>query len=279
METTGIDLPTRANPARLPTLFIPHGGGPCFFMDPPAGAPHAWDGMAAYLRGIADSIGMRPKAVLVISAHWETAQPTVTTGTRPPLLFDYYGFPEHTYKLTYPAPGSPQLASRVRGLLADAGVPTHEDAARGFDHGVFVPFLLVYPDADIPVVQLSLRSDLDPAAHIAIGQALAPLRDEGVLIVGSGMSYHNLREFWSNSIEPAAQFDAWLTDAVEDGSVESRNRKLSAWSEAPGAHAAHPRSEHLLPLMVAAGAGGSDLGRRTYSDRVFGKAVSGFQFG
>jgi aromatic ring-opening dioxygenase catalytic subunit (LigB family) len=279
MDTTGSHPNQRATAARLPTLFIPHGGGPCFFMDPPAGAPRAWDRMAEYLRGIADSIGTRPKAVLVISAHWETPQPTVTTGTNPTLLFDYYGFPEHTYKLTYPAPGSPELAARVRALLADAGVPAHEDASRGFDHGVFVPFLLVYPDADIPVVQLSLRSDLDPAAHIAIGQALAPLRDEGVLIVGSGMSYHNLREFWSESSEPAARFDAWLTDAVEDASEASRNTKLIAWSQAPGARASHPRSEHLLPLMVAAGAGGADRGRRTYSDRVFGKAISGFQFG
>jgi len=248
-------------------------------MDPPAGEPHAWDAMASYLRGIADSIGAKPRAILVVSAHWETPRPTVMTSARPPLLFDYYGFPEHTYRLEYPAPGSPELAARVRALLASAGIAADEDAQRGFDHGVFVPFLLMFPDADIPVVQLSLRADLDADAHLAIGRALAPLRDEGVLIVGSGMSYHNLREFWSNSTEPAAQFDAWLTDAVEDGNVESRNRKLTAWSEAPGAHASHPRSEHLLPLMVAAGAAGADLGRRTYSDRVFGKAVSGFQFG
>jgi aromatic ring-opening dioxygenase catalytic subunit (LigB family) len=248
-------------------------------MDPPPGAPHAWDRMAGYLRGISDLVGTRPKAVLVISAHWETADPTVGSAPNPPLVFDYYGFPEHTYKLEYPAPGSPPLAARVRELLADAGIASQEDATRGFDHGVFVPFLLMYPDAEIPVVQLSLRADLDPAAHIAIGHALAPLRDEGVLIVGSGMSYHNLREFWSDDTEPARRFDAWLTDAVEDADPASRDRKLAAWSQAPGAHAAHPRSEHLLPLMVAAGAGGEDRGRRTYSDQVFGKAVSGFQFG
>ncbi|MGH8172283.1 MAG: DODA-type extradiol aromatic ring-opening family dioxygenase [Rhodanobacteraceae bacterium] len=266
-------------PAPLPTLFIPHGGGPCFFMDPPPSAPDAWDRMAEYLRGIGASIGTRPKALLVISAHWETAEPTVGTAPNPPLLFDYYGFPEHTYRLEYPAAGSPELAARVRELLDGAGITSGEDASRGLDHGVFVPFLLVYPDADIPVVQLSLRADLDPAAHIEIGRALAPLRDEGVLIVGSGMSYHNLRQFWSAETEPARQFDEWLHDAVEDADPASRNARLEAWSHAPGAAAAHPRSEHLLPLMVAAGAAGADRGLRTYSDRVFGKAISGFRFG
>ena len=251
-------------------------------MDPPSGDPHAWDKMAAYLRGIAASLGTRPKAILVISAHWETARPTVASGASPSLLFDYHGFPEHTYRLEYPAPGSPELAAHVRELLGDAGIASDEDAARGYDHGVFVPFLLVYPDADIPIVQLSLRADLDPAAHLAIGKALAPLREEGVLIVGSGMSYHNLREFWSTrpeDVQAAGSFDAWLRTAVENGDTTARDVQLAAWAQAPGARAAHPRSEHLLPLMVAAGAGGADRGRRTYSDRVFGKAVSGFQFG
>jgi aromatic ring-opening dioxygenase catalytic subunit (LigB family) len=170
----------------------------------------------------------------------------------------------------------------VRALLADAAIDSDEDARRGYDHGVFVPFLLMYPDADIPIVQLSLRADLDPAAHLAIGHALAPLRDEGVLIVGSGMSYHNLRQFWSThaqDVQSAAAFDAWLTDAVETPDVAERERKLAAWETAPGARSAHPRAEHLLPLMVAAGAGGGDAGQRSYSDRVFGKAISGFRFG
>ena len=270
------------NATRLPALFIPHGGGPCFFMDPPANDPQAWDAMAAYLRGIAASLPAKPRAILVISAHWETPRPTVTTSARPSMLFDYYGFPEHTYRLEYPAPGSPELASRVRALLAAGGIASDEDAARGYDHGVFVPFLLMFPDADIPVVQLSLRADLDPAAHVAIGRTIAPLRDEGVLIVGSGMSYHNLRRFWSTDaadVEAARGFDAWLTEAVETRDTDAREAKLVAWANAPGARSAHPRSEHLLPLMVAAGAGGDDAGRRAYSDRVFGKAVSGFAFG
>lgn len=273
---------TRPVTERLPTLFIPHGGGPCFFMDPPPGDPHAWDAMASHLRGIAGSIGTKPRAILVISAHWETSRPTVTTAERPPLLFDYYGFPEHTYRLEYPAPGSPALAARVRALLAADGIAVDEDAQRGFDHGVFVPFLLMFPDADIPIVQLSLRADLDPASHLAIGRALAPLRDEGVLIVGSGMSYHNLRRFWSTDAQDvgaAAQFDAWLTAAVETRDTSARDAQLDVWDRAPGARVAHPRSEHLLPLLVAAGAGSGDPGRRTYSDRVFGKAISGFRFG
>ena len=198
-------MTSSGNDTRQPTLFIPHGGGPCFFMDPPPNDPHAWDAMAAYLRGIAASLPAKPRAILVISAHWETPRPTVMTAAHPPMLFDYYGFPEHTYKLEYPAPGSPELASRVRALLADAGIASDADDARGYDHGVFVPFLLMFPDADIPIVQLSLRGDLDPAAHIAIGRALAPLRDEGVLIVGSGMSYHNLRRFWSTRVRCVAR--------------------------------------------------------------------------
>ncbi len=147
---------------------------------------------------------------------------------------------------------------------------------------MFVPFLLMFPDADIPIVQLSLRADLDPAAHLAVGRALAPLRDEGVLIVGSGMSYHNLRRFWSTDaqdVEAARAFDAWLAASVETSDATARDAWLADWANAPGARAAHPRSEHLLPLMVVAGAADADRGRRTYSDSVFGKAVSGFRFG
>lgn len=268
---------------RMPTLFIPHGGGPCFFMDPMPGAPaDLWDKMAAYLRGIADAVGQRPKAVLVISGHWEVERPTVNVAPKPELLYDYYGFPEHTYRLTYPAPGSPEVASRVRELLEAAGIATGEDATRGLDHGVFIPFKLIYPDADIPVVQLSLQADLDAAAHLAIGRAIEPLRDEGVLIVGSGMSYHNLRVFFGVQPEAdklAGAFDDWLTDAVTDPDAASRDAKLEAWHTAPGGRFSHPRSEHLIPLMVAAGAAGADVGHRTYSDKLFGKALSGYQFG
>ncbi len=267
---------------RLPTLFIPHGGGPCFFMDPPMGPPGTWDRMAAHLRGIDASLGARPQAVLVISGHWEAPRPTVHVGSNPSLLFDYYGFPEDTYRLTYPVAGAPAVAARVRALLDGASFAADTEAERGLDHGVFIPFKLVYPDADVPIVQLSLRQDLDPAAHIAIGRALAPLRDEGVLIVGSGMSFHNLRAFFTRdaTVQSAGErFDAWLTEAVEQADPAERDARLSHWDAAPGAHAAHPRAEHLMPLMVAAGAADGDAGRRTYSDRVFGLPQSAFQFG
>ena len=267
---------------RLPTLFIPHGGGPWPFMPVMHGPPDTWDRLAAYLRDLDQSLGVRPKAVLVISGHWEEARPTVNVSAKPPLLFDYYGFPEHTYRLTYPAPGSPELAQRVEKLLAAAGFKTDEDAERGYDHGVFVPFMLVYPDADVPIVQLSLQEGLDPATHLAMGRALAPLRDEGVLIIGSGMSYHNLRELLGNGSrgnDASERFDSWLTQAVEDPDPGARDNHLAHWSEAPGALNAHPRSEHLLPLMVAAGAAGDDRGRRVFNDRIWGKAISGYQFG
>ena len=265
---------------RLPTLFIPHGGGPCFFMDPPPQAPHLWDQMAAYLSHLADDVGTRPKALLIISSHWETPRPTLNVVAKPSLLYDYYGFPEHTYQLSYPAPGAPELAPRVQALLNNAGIDSELETERGLDHGVFVPMLLSYPDADIPILQISLQENLDPAQHLAIGEALAPLRDEGVLIIGSGMSFHNLRTLRGPEGNAASdQFDAWLTDAATDPDPATRRAKLAAWEQAPFARDAHPREEHLLPLMVVAGAAGADIGRHAYSDHLGGKAISGFQFG
>jgi aromatic ring-opening dioxygenase catalytic subunit (LigB family) len=265
---------------KLPTIYIPHGGGPCFFMEWTMGPKDTWVRMADWLKRLAASVGTRPKAILVISAHWEEPAFTVMTGAWPPLLFDYYGFPEHTYQLTYAAPGSPALARRVRDLLANAGIGSGEDAARGFDHGVFVPLKLIYPEAEIPVLQLSLKAGLDPAQHLAAGLALVPLREEGVLIVGSGMSYHNMRGFMTAAGGPVSErFDAWLTDAVADADPERRNQRLAHWEEAPSARAAHPREEHLLPLMVVAGAGGEDPGQRIFTDHVMGVAVSAFAFG
>jgi len=246
----------------------------------PPFAPHEFEKLGEYLRGIDAAIGIRPKAILVISGHWEEAMPTVNTGEAPPLYFDYSGFPEHTYHLKYPAPGLPKLAHHVAQLLNDAGIASAENNQRGFDHGIFVPFMQIYPDADVPIVQLSLLQDMDPAVHIKIGQALQPLRDEGVLIVGSGLSYHNLRSiFRHGDSTPSHEFDAWLTDAVSNPSSERRNRKLIEWEHAPYAREAHPREEHLMPLMVVAGAAGDDIGRQVYSDTMAGKAVSAYQFG
>lgn len=264
---------------KLPTLYLPHGGGPCFFMDWTMGPPDTWDRMAKWLRGIDAALPARPSALLVVSAHWECQVPTVTTAAAPPLLFDYYGFPPHTYELTWPAPGDPALASRVRQLLAGAGLESGEDGERGFDHGVFVPLKVAFPDARVPTVQLSLRAGLDPAQHLAMGRALAPLRDEGVLILGSGMSYHNMRGFNSRPArEHSARFDDWL-EATTKRSPAERDAALASWTQAPSARASHPREEHLLPLMVVAGAAGDDRGRRVFRDEVMGVVVSATQFG
>jgi aromatic ring-opening dioxygenase catalytic subunit (LigB family) len=248
-------------------------------MEPQPGWPRdTWDRMAAFLRGLDAHLGRRPRAVLVISGHWETERPTLNVAEAPPLLFDYHGFPEHTYRLTYPVPGAPEMASEARELLAAAGFASDVEGQRGLDHGVFIPFKLIYPDADVPMVQLSLQQGLDAATHLAIGRALAPLRSEDVLIVGSGMSYHNLRAMFSGQgNEAAAAFDAALTDALAD--PRTREQALVNWRALPGALEAQPRPDHLLPLMVAAGAAGGEPGRSIFADRVLGKAVSGFQFG
>jgi aromatic ring-opening dioxygenase catalytic subunit (LigB family) len=266
---------------RLPTLMIAHGGGPCFFMDPPPQSPHLWDQMGAHLRSLDAEVGRRPKAVLVISAHWETEIPTVHAGREHSLLFDYYNFPEHTYRLTYPAKGSPEVAARVQALLGAAGIDSAAETERGLDHGVFIPLMLIYPEADVPVVQLSLQKDLSPERHLEIGRALAPLRDEGVLIVGSGMTYHNLSAFMTDEAAVASgAFDGWLTEAVTGVDAETRAAQLAQWAEAPGARQSHPREEHLIPLMVAAGAAGEDAGKCIYAERLGGRtAQSAYRFG
>ncbi|WP_454834383.1 DODA-type extradiol aromatic ring-opening family dioxygenase [Pseudomonas lini] len=265
--------------SRLPTFFIPHGGGPCFFMDPPAGwPPTSWDRMAAFLCELDALIGRRPRAVIIVSGHWEARQPTVNNGVSPPLLFDYSGFPAHTYQLTWPAPGAPDVADEIIELLEGAGFVTNTDNRRGYDHGVFIPFKLVYPDADVPVVQLSLLASRDPVEHLTMGRALASLRDRNILIVGSGMSYHNIPNFFSGRGNDAANaFDAWLGDVIIDPGTREVN--LANWQTAPAARLAHPEAEHLLPLMVAAGAGTGEVGVRIYHDRIVGKPFSAFQFG
>ena len=265
---------------RMPTIFLPHGGGPCFFMaDGAMGPPGTWKAMGDYLKSINATLPSTPRALLVISAHWEMPQPTVLASTNPPLLYDYSGFPPETYALTWPAPGAPLLATRVQNLLGAAGIASGTETKRGYDHGVFIPLKLAYPEAQIPTVQLSLRAGLDPAEHLAIGRALTPLRDEGVLIVGSGMSYHNMRDF--NSAPAAAdskRFDDWLRQAMGEEQA-ARDAHLVNWSQAPAARACHPREEHLLPLMVAAGAAGADRGRAVFSGQALGVQVSAVQFG
>lgn len=270
---------TTPTAARMPTLYLPHGGGPCFFMDWTMGPADTWVRMADWLRGIPASLPAQPKALLVISAHWEQPAATLLSAPKPPLLFDYYGFPKHTYELTWPAPNPSELLPKVEALLRAASIPTASDPSRGYDHGVFVPLKLAFPRADIPTMQLSLRAGLDPAAHLALGRALAPLRDEGVLIVGSGMSYHNMRGFMQpQSLAASKAFDAWLAETVALPAAE-RSARLQRWSDAPSARASHPREEHLLPLMVCAGAAGEDAGRVDFRDVVMGVQVAAHRFG
>ena len=259
---------------RQPSLFIPHGGGPCFFMEDPAGN---WTGMAAFLRTLADRLPERPRAVLVVSGHWETRGFAFTGAARPPLIYDYGGFPPHTYELRYDVPGDPALAARGAALLGAAGIAAQVDTVRGLDHGVFVPMKVAFPEADIPVVEMSVDRDLDPALHRAAGRALAPLRDEGVLIVASGMSFHNMRGYGDPRFTaPSEAFDAWLADAVA-AEPDARGAALDRWAEAPAGRLSHPRAEHLLPLMVAAGASEA-RGTRIYAEHVLETAISGFSF-
>lgn len=257
-----------------PSLFIPHGGGPCFFMPDPRGT---WTRMEAYLRSLPSSLPGRPRAILVVSGHWEERAFSFTGAEQPSLVFDYYGFPPETYRLTWPAPGAPWLAERGAALLRAAGLPAAIDAARGFDHGVFIPLKVAFPAADIPVVQMSLHASLDPALHLAAGKALAPLRDEGILILGSGMSFHNLRAMGDPRVAaPSREFDSWLTAAAQ-AAPAARELELANWGDAPWARLCHPREEHLLPLMVAAGAS-AEGGKQDYGDLVLGGAVSAYRF-
>lgn len=263
-----------------PTFFLPHGGGPCFFMDWTWGPADTWHPLAAFLQNLPATLPEKPKAILLISGHWEEPTFTVNAGAKPALLFDYYGFPAHTYELKYPAPGDPSLAQSIVEHISAGGLSVTTVDDRGFDHGVFVPLKVVFPEANIPIVQLSLDRSLDPEIHLVLGRALAPLRKKGVLIVGSGMSWHNLRLYGSPETLPLSKaFDEWLTNTVEQPSAEKRNQLLAKWLTAPSARTAHPREEHLIPLMVAAGAAGEDPGECVFRDTPLDAVISAYRFG
>jgi aromatic ring-opening dioxygenase catalytic subunit (LigB family) len=263
---------------KQPTFFLSHGGGPWPWMDGEFRQGHAQ--LEASLQALPASLPAPPKAILMISAHWEAPAFTVMTSARPGMLYDYGGFPAHTYEVVYPAPGDPALAERVVGLIEAAGLPAARDATRGFDHGAFCTLAPMYPDAQVPVVQLSLRRGLDPAEHLALGRALAPLREEGVLILGSGFSFHNLSLMFNGRGQaPSVAFDAWLQSALP--AADGRAERLAAWELAPAARQAHAREEHLLPLMVAAGAAEGEPGSCDYhqTDYLGGLTASSFRFG
>jgi aromatic ring-opening dioxygenase catalytic subunit (LigB family) len=247
---------------KLPTLFLSHGGGP-WHVIPQMQLEFAQT--ERFLKQLASTLttassAMLPKAILMISAHWETPQFTVSSAQLPAMIYDYSGFPDYTYKLQYAAQGSPQLAQTIKSLLANANITCVEDPQRGFDHGAFVPLMLMYPTAEIPVVTLSIKASYDAAEHIQLGQALAPLREQGVLIVGSGYTYHNMRGYGRpESMAASVAFEAYLTTAIESAS-QTRNALLTAWQNAPYARQNHPIEDHLVPLFVVAGAAGNDVG-------------------
>jgi aromatic ring-opening dioxygenase catalytic subunit (LigB family) len=241
----------------------------------------AYDALVQSLRAIPRELGVKPKAVLVISGHWQAPEFCVTSGAQPPMIYDYYGFPPHTYHVRYPAPGLPALAEQIRVLIEGAGLPARLDAQRGFDHGAFAPLAVMYPQADVPVLQLSLRSGYDPAEHLAVGRAIAPLREQGVLILGSGLSYHNLRRMGPQAALPSSQFDDWLQQTLVASSASLRLQRLIEWTQAPAARVAHPEEDHLMPLMVAVGAAQQEAAACIYHEDGFfgGVSVSSFRFG
>jgi aromatic ring-opening dioxygenase catalytic subunit (LigB family) len=263
---------------RLPTYFVSHGGGPWPWMDGPY--RRQYDQLEASLSGIVSELGAKPRALLVISGHWEEDRFTVQAAEAPGMVYDYGGFPPHTYQIRYASPGAPDVARRVEALLGAAGIPAARDAQRGYDHGTFVPLYSMYPEADVPVLQLSIRSGYDPEQHLAVGRALAPLRDEGVLILASGLSYHNLRLFGPGAKAPSEAFDAWLAQSLALPSRE-RTQALEEWDRAPAARVAHPREDHFIPLLVAAGAAESEAAERVYHEQDFmgGVTASSYRFG
>ncbi len=259
-------------------LYIPHGGGPLPLMDHEGHAA-----LISFLKSLHRKIP-RPEAIVVISAHWERDIPVITATPNPELIYDYFGFPESAYEITYPAKGAPDLAHQMHTLLSQSRIKSKLDDGRGFDHGLFIPLKLIYPDADIPCVQISLTADLDPAAHLNIGKALSSLSKENLLILGSGFSFHNMGAFVISDGGTQRKdlenhgFQQWLTETCTDScfSPEEREDRLIHWERAPHARYCHPREEHLLPLHVCAGMAGFKPAKTIFHDAIMGQEAVGF---
>ncbi|HHX82250.1 MAG TPA: dioxygenase [Pseudomonadaceae bacterium] len=254
-------------------LYLSHGGGPM-----PLLGDAAHREMVECLQGMARRLP-RPEAIVVISAHWEESFATLTSAAQPELLYDYYGFPSESYDIRYPCPGHPQLAQQLHQTLQDAGIEARQTSERGLDHGVFVPLRIMYPQADIPCVQLSLLSNLDALAHVKLGQALRSAPLTNVLVIGSGFSFHNMRAFFApespDMRELNESFEAWLLETCGQPGLDAqeRLRRLEHWEQAPGALFCHPRAEHLLPLHVCAGLSGGACAE-TFELRIMDKKSS-----
>lgn len=254
-------------------MFLSHGGGPLPLLGDPGHAE-----MVSCLRKIAGRIG-KPSAIILVSAHWEEARPAVTAAANPPLIYDYYGFPDAAYSLDYPCPGEPSLAVQIKVQLESAGIDAVLDEQRGFDHGLFVPLKIMFPDADIPCVQLSLVNSLDPAEHIRIGQGLRDLDKGRLLVIGSGFSFHNMKAFFApeNDASRAMNeaFESWLLETCSSPELSEaeRTQRLTHWDRAPHARFCHPREEHLLPLHVCYGLAGERCSE-TFELRILNKKSS-----
>ena len=264
------------SPDRAQIVYFSHGGGPLPLLGDPSHRA-----MVAFMRQLPSQL-RKPGAILVISAHWEESAATLLGAQHPPMFYDYYGFPDQAYEITYPAPGSPELADTIARLLHQARLPARIDPQRGFDHGLFIPLKLMYPQADIPSLQLSLVRGLDPAAHIALGQALRELKHENILVIGSGFSFHNMRAFsWQAGSAPDPANDAfqdWLIETCTSPIPQAeRERRLVEWEQAPSARYCHPREEHLLPLHVCLGMAGKPA-RVVFDDHILGKRGVAFQW-
>jgi aromatic ring-opening dioxygenase catalytic subunit (LigB family) len=261
----------------LPTFYLSHGGGPWPYMK--GEIRRGFAGLEAFLKQLPGQLREEPEAILVISGHWGEKDFAVMASPSPPMEYDFSGFPGHFYHIRYPAPGAPGLAHRVRSLIWQAGLSSHLDPVRGFDHGTYSILAVTHPEADVPVIQVSVRSDYDPVTHLKLGRALASLRNDGVLIIGSGMSYHSFHTL--NPKQESAQFDSWLRHTLLNSAPQQRSRLLSEWERAPAARAAHPQEDHLIPLHVAVGAAEEDPGRLVYrEENFFGRiTVSSYRFG
>jgi 4,5-DOPA dioxygenase extradiol len=250
-------------------VYFSHGGGPL-----PILGDKSHKAMVDFMVNLPVKLG-KPDAIIVISAHWEESAATLLGAQYPPMFYDYYGFPDEAYDITYPAPGSPELAEKIAGLLNKNNIPARIDPKRGFDHGLFIPLKLMYPFADIPSIQLSLLHGLDPAAHLTLGKALRGLMHENILVVGSGFSFHNMRAFsWAGIEEPDPANDAfqnWLIEVCTGPITQAeREQSLINWHKAPSARYCHPREEHLLPLHVCAGMAGRPASK-IFDDYILGK--------
>jgi aromatic ring-opening dioxygenase catalytic subunit (LigB family) len=260
--------------SRMPTFFLSHGGGPWPYLHGDIRAKFAL--LESSLRMLPEQVGADPAAILVISAHWEDEDFAVMSSPAPRTIYDFSGSGCDLTRIRYPAPGSPDLARRTHALIRGAGLRSRLDPVRGFDHGVYSLLAVAYPDASIPVVQVAISSDYDPHEHLQLGRALAPLREEGVLIIGSGMSHHNL-----DSREDSVRFDRWLEETLVGSEARQRSVRLSAWNRAPGAREAHPREHHLVPLFAAVGAAEDESAEIVYREENFqGKVtLSSYRFG